>query len=130
MNKKKHFIKRHPYLISALVIILVIALFGYPLLFTTHGGDREVNRAKSSLQSIYLGQENYKSINKSYYIPSGACGDQTRTINSNLFEESLVLENKNYRFCISGSSTAYTANAYSKLGKTDLWIKNTNQKNW
>ena len=84
-----------------------------------------------SSTSILLAEEEHKSINKSYYIPSGSCGDQTNLINTNLFDGDITLKNDHFRFCITGSSTVFTATAYNKkTGGSDYYIKNTKEKNY
>ena len=70
-------------------------------------------------------------MDKQYYIPSGGCGDQTNIINTNLFDGNITLENDNYRFCIAGSTTNYTATAYrQKTGGTNFTIKHNKEKNF
>ena len=107
-------------LLIVVAIIGIISAIGIPITNGILEGIKEKS-AQTSLQSIYLAEEGYKSINKQYYIPSGGCGDQTSVINTNLFDGNITLENDNYRFCISGSTTNYTATAYrQKTGGTNL----------
>ena len=117
-------------LLIVVAIIGIIAAIGIPTGMNVLEGIKEKS-AQSSLQSVYLAEEQYKSINKNYYIPTGGCGDQTNLINTNLFDGEITLENNNYRFCISGSATNYTATAYRiKTGGTNFTIKNTKEKNF
>ena len=117
-------------LLIVVAIIGIIAAIGIPTGMNVLEGIKEKS-AQSSLQSIYLAEEEYKSINMQYYIPSGGCGDQTSIINTNLFDGNITLENNNYRFCISGSTTNYTATAYrKKTGKKNFTIKHNNEKNF
>ena len=52
------------------------------------------------------------------------------SINTNLFDGNITLENDNYRFCISGSTTNYTATAYrQKTGGTNFTIKHNKEDN-
>ena len=117
-------------LLIVVAIIGIISAIGIPVVIGVLEGVKEKS-AQTSLQSIYLAEEEYKSINKQYYIPSGGCGDQTSIINTNLFDGNITLENNNYRFCISGSTTNYTATAYrKKTGKKNFTIKHNNEKNF
>ena len=117
-------------LLIVVAIIGIISAIGIPVVIGILEGIKEKS-AQTSLQSIYLAEEEYKSINKNYYIPSGSCGDQTDIINTNLFDGKITLENDNYRFCISGSTTNYTATAYrKKTGKKNFTIKHNKEKNF
>ena len=117
-------------LLIVVAIIGIISAIGIPVVTGILEGIKEKS-AQTSLQSIYLAEEEYKSINKQYYIPSGSCGDQTSIINTNLFDGNITLENNNYRFCISGSTTNYTATAYrQKTGGTNFTIKHNKEKNF
>ena len=117
-------------LLIVVAIIGIISAIGIPVITGILEGIKEKS-AQTSLQSIYLAEEEYKSINKQYYIPSGGCGDQTSIINTNLFDGNVTLENDNYRFCVSGSATNYTATAYRiKTGGTNFTIKHNKEKNF
>ena len=117
-------------LLIVVAIIGIISAIGIPVITGILEGIKEKS-AQTSLQSIYLAEEEYKSINKQYYIPSGGCGDQTNIINANLFDGNITLENDNYRFCVSGSTTNYTATAYrQKTGGTNFTIKHNKEKNF
>ena len=117
-------------LLIVVAIIGIISAIGIPVITGILEGIKETS-AQTSLQSIYLAEEEYKSINKQYYIPGGGCGDQTGIINTNLFDGNITLENDNYRFCISGSTTNYTATAYrQKTGGTNFTIKHNKEKNF
>ena len=121
---------------SLLELLVVIAIIGVITVIgvVAYNGYIESAKAKEAqtgLQSIYMQQEEYKSIYKQWYTPSGGCGDQTNTINTGLFGGQQTLTNANFRFCISVNSTSYIAHAYNKTsGGTSFWIRNTNQKSW
>ena len=121
---------------SLLELLVVVAIIGIisAVGITSYNGyisSVKTKQAQTGLQSIYLEQEEYKSINKQYYRPSGGCGDQTNTINNGLFSGQITLDNSNFRFCISGNATSYTATAYDiNNSRTTHWIRNTNQKSW
>ena len=117
-------------LLIVVAIIGIISAIGIPSVSGILENIKEKS-AQTLLQSIYLAEAEYKSINKQYYIPAGNCGDQTNTINTNLFDGEITLENNNYRFCISGSSSNYTATAYRiKSGGTNFTIKDNKEKNF
>ena len=69
------------------------------------------------------------SINKQYYRPSGGCGDQTDTINNGLFGGKVTLDNTDFRFCITGNQSSFSARATNKInGSYWFQITNNNQK--
>ena len=118
-------------LIGLLVVIAIIGTLAAVGVVSYNGYISGVKnkQAQTGLQSIYLEQEEFKSINKQYYRPSGSCGDQTDTINNGLFGGQVTLDNQYFRFCISGSQSNYTARAYN-LTNSSLYfsLTNTNQK--
>ena len=117
-------------LLIVVAIIGIISAIGIPVITGILENIKEKS-AQTSLQSIYLAEVQFKSINKNYYIPTGSCGDQTNIINTNLFDGNITLENNNYRFCISGSTTNYTATAFrQKTGGKNFTIKHNNEKNY
>ena len=120
-------------MIELLIVVAIIGIISTIGIVTITGILENIKEksAQTSLQSIYLAEEEYKSINKQYYIPSGGCGDQTSIINTNLFDGNITLENDNYRFCIVGSTTNYTATAYrKKTGGTNFTINHNKEKNF
>ena len=120
-------------MIELLIVVAIIGIISSIGIVTITGILENIKEksAQTSLQSIYLAEVQYKSINKQYYIPSGGCGDQTNIINANLFDGNITLENDNYRFCVSGSTTNYTATAYRiKTGGTNFTIKHNKEKNF
>ena len=121
---------------SLLELLVVVAIIGILAAVGTVSYNGYISgvknkQAQTGLQSIYLEQEEYKSINKQYYRPSGGCGDQTTTINNGLFGGQITLDNENFRYCISGNASSYIAYAYDKMNSSNrFWIRNTNQKSW
>ena len=117
-------------LLIVVAIIGILSVVGIPIFNNVLDGTR-AKSAQTGLESILLAEEEYKSINKNYYIPSGSCGDQTNVINTNLFDGDIILKNDHFRFCITGSNSLFTATAYNKkTGGTDYYIKNTKEKNY
>ena len=118
-------------LLELLVVIAIIGTLAAVCVVSYNGYIAGVKnkQAQTGLQSIYLEQEEFKSINKQYYRPSGGCGDQTDTINNGLFGGQVTLDNQYFRFCVSGNQSSYTARAIN-LTNSSLYfsITNTNQK--
>ena len=91
-------------------------------------------QATTGLSSIYLAQEEYRSMIGTYYQSNASCGlsnDDSTVINNNLFNADTILETENYNFCIEHSSgtLTYLANAYLLDGSgVILTITNTNLK--
>ena len=120
-------------LLELLVVVAIIGILASVGIVSYNGYITGVKnkQAQTGLQSIYLEQEEYKSINKQYYRPSGGCGDQTTTINNGLFGGQITLDNDNFRYWISGNTSSYIAYAYDKMNSSNsFWIRNTNQKSW
>ncbi len=119
-------------MIELLIVVAIIGIISAVGIVSFSGilGSVKSKEAQNGLQSIYLAQTEYKSLNKSYFISSGSCGDQTNYINSNLFNGDKTINNNNYRFCISGNSNSYTARAYAKDSNDNYFITNTNDKNF
>ena len=89
-------------------------------------------QATTGLSSIYLAQEEYRSMFGSYYQSNANCGSSNNdasAINTNIFNGDNVLDTTNYTFCIEhlASNLTYQANAYLQDG-TYLTITNTNLK--
>ena len=110
-------------LLTVVVILGIIAAIGSVTYMGFIKSAKE-KQATTGLSSIYLAQEEYRSMNGSYYQSRGSCGtssDDSSAINTNLFGGDNNLGNENFFFCIqhtSGSST-YQANAYARDGSND-----------
>ena len=118
-------------LLELLVVVAIIGIISAVGIVSYNGYIANVKnkQAQTGLQSIYLEQEEYKSINKQYYRPSGGCGDQTDTINNGLFDGKVTLDNTDFRFCITGNQSSYSARATNKInGSYWFQITNNNQK--
>mgnify|MGYP001173092967 CR=1 FL=1 len=123
-------------LLVTVAILGIIAAIGV-LSFGGFIGSAKEKQATTGLSSIYLAQEEYRSLNGSYYQSRSNCGflnDDASTINTNLFSGDKTLDEsseKNFNFCIeylSGSST-FQANAYSLDGSGNYFtITNANLK--
>ena len=120
-------------MIELLIVVAIIGILSAVGIASFSGiiGDVKNKEGQNGLQSIYLAQTEYKSLNKIYFIASGGCGDQTNNINQNLFNGDNTLNNDNFRFCITGnSSNNFVAKAYSKNTNEIFSITNKNVKNF
>ncbi len=119
-------------MIELLIVVAIIGILAAVGIVSFSGilGSVKNKEGQNGLQSIYLAQTEYKSLNKIFYIGSGGCGDQTNNINTNLFNGDKTINNENFRFCITGNSTSYTARAYSKNSNENFYITNKNDKNF
>ena len=93
-----------------IVIVLIGILSAGGIIFY---GDRaeqaRIEAAKVSTSSIHLVQQEYKSNNGSYYYTSGGCSSSTtQQIITNLFDGNKDLSEKDFYYCISGSSNSNT----------------------
>ena len=89
-------------MIELLIVVAIIGILAAVGIVSFSGilGSVKDKEGQNGLQSIYLAQTEYKSLNKIYFIGSGGCGDQTNNINTNLFNGDKTLNNENFRFCI------------------------------
>ncbi len=117
-------------LLTVVVILGIIAAIG-SVTYMGFVKSAKEKQATTGLSSIYLAQEEYRSMNGSYYQSAGSCNassDHSSAINTNLFGGDNNIGNENFYFCInhtSGSNT-YTASAFARDGSTDMFtITNT-----
>ena len=115
-------------LLMAVAIVGILATIGVQ----SYVGYIEVARLKTAtdgLRAIYLQQETFFSDNNIFYDPTGICAtavaangslsDHTAAINTNLFRGIQVVDNSNYAFCITQTTTSFTATA-TQLGITPV----------
>ena len=95
-------------------LMIVVVLIG---ILSTIGmimfGDTEDSAKKKvaevSTSSIHLAQQEYISSNGNYYYTSGGCSSSTtQQIITNLFDGNKDLSEKDFYYCISGSSNSNT----------------------
>ena len=122
-------------LIELLVTIAIIGILSAVgiLAYTGFIGGAKEKQATTGLSSIYLAQEEYRSMFGIYYQSSTSCSASTNdsaAINTNLFNGDSILETDNYGFCISNlaNTLTYQANAYLSSSTAVLTITNTNLK--
>ena len=123
-------------LLVTVAILGIIAAIGV-VAFGGFIGSAKEKQATTGLSSIYLAQEEYRSLYGTYYQSASNCGsssDHASQINTNLFSNNKTLDEtseRNYNFCIeylNGSSSSFQANAYALDSSDYLTITNTNIK--
>ena len=123
-------------LLVTVAILGIIAAIGV-VAFGGFIGSAKEKQATTGLSSIYLAQEEYRSLYGTYYQSASNCGsssDHASQINTNLFSNDKTLDEtseRNYNFCIeylNGSSSSFQANAYALDSNEYFTITNTNLK--
>ena len=123
-------------LLVTVAILGIIAAIGV-VAFGGFIGSAKEKQATTGLSSIYLAQEEYRSLYGTYYQSASNCGSSSNhasEINTNLFSNDKTLDEtseRNYNFCIeylNGSSSSFQANAYALDSSDYLTITNTNIK--
>jgi prepilin-type N-terminal cleavage/methylation domain-containing protein len=128
-------------LLVTIAIIGILAAVGI-VAYTGFIGAAKEKQATTGLSSIYLAQEEYRSMTGSYYVSRQVCdndNDDTPAINgssgSGLFYGDQVLDSTNYNWCICWTSIGsgnYVAFAYPKdrliPSNNYITIKNNNEK--
>ena len=123
-------------LLVTLAILGIIAAIGI-VSFSGFVGNAKEKQATTGLSSIYLAQEEYRSLYGSYYQSGSNCGasnNHASSINTNLFSGDKTLDEtseRNFNFCIeylNGSSSSFQANAYDLSSNNYFTITNANLK--
>jgi prepilin-type N-terminal cleavage/methylation domain-containing protein len=126
-------------LLVAVAILGILAAVGISS-YTGYIATARASQATTGLSSIYLAQEEFRSINRSYFPLAGAiCDDNTdNTIVINgdpvngggLFSGAQTLSRENFVFCIeaAANSNIYQAFAYSNRNNDVYSITNNNVK--
>ena len=93
-------------LMIVVVLIGILSTIGI-IFWPTDDAKRKV--AEVSTSSIYLAQQEYNSNNGGYYYTSGGCSSNTtQQIITELFDGNKNLSEKDFYYCISGSSNSNT----------------------
>lgn len=124
-------------LLVTIAIIGIIASIGI-LSFNGYIASAKEKQATTGLNSIYLAQEEFRSMTNNYYLGvSSSCtasSNDTAAINGSssgqgLFNGEQVLNNENWNFCVSSpDGESFTAYAFSKLTNDKYTITNQNIK--
>tara|TARA_B100001093_G_scaffold296701_1_gene282883 strand:- start:171 stop:548 length:378 start_codon:yes stop_codon:yes gene_type:complete len=113
-------------LIELLVVVALIGVLS-AIGVTYYGGFKdssERKQAETTMQSIYLAQQEYKSNNGSVLISSN-----TNTIVQNLFDGVDDLTDQTYTFTIAGNASAGTfCIRATKTGQSTLYLNNLKKK--
>ena len=113
-------------LIELLVVVALIGVLS-AIGVTYYSGFKESSerkQAETTMQSIYLAQQEYKSNNGSVLISSN-----TNAIVQNLFDGVDDLTEQNYTFTIVGNASAGTfCIRATKTGQSTLYLNNLKKK--
>tara|TARA_Y200000002_G_C22443559_1_gene563220 strand:+ start:126 stop:503 length:378 start_codon:yes stop_codon:yes gene_type:complete len=113
-------------LIELLVVVALIGVLS-AIGVTYYGGFKESSerkQAETTMQSIYLAQQEYKSNNGSVLISSN-----TNAIVQNLFDGVDDLTEQTYTFTIVGNASAGTfCIRATKTGQSTLYLNNLKKK--
>ena len=114
-------------LIELLVVVALIGVLS-AIGIVSYGGLKESSQrkqAETTLQSIYLAEQEYKSNNSQYYYNSN-----TSSIVSNLFDGVDDLSEQSYIFTITGNLNNDTlCIRATKTGQTTLYLNHLKSKN-
>tara|TARA_B100001765_G_scaffold104779_1_gene64835 strand:- start:1 stop:396 length:396 start_codon:yes stop_codon:yes gene_type:complete len=95
-------------LMIVVVLIGILSTIGV-IMFGDTKDSAKKKVAEVSTSSIHLAQQEYISNNSSYYYTSGSCSSSTtQQIITNLFDGNKDLSEKDFYYCISGSSNSNT----------------------
>lgn len=122
---KKNLVKGFT-LIELLVVVAIIGVLSAIGIVAYSGISESSKRsqAETTLQSIYLAQQEYKSNNSQYYYNS----NQTNIVN-NLFDGVDDLSGQEYTFSITGNASAGTlCIRATKSGSTTLYLNHLKKK--
>ncbi len=114
-------------LIELLVVVALIGVLS-AIGIVSFGGLKESSQrkqAETTLQSIYLAEQEYKSNNSQYYYNSN-----TSSIVTNLFDGVDDLSEQSYAFTITGNVNNDTlCIRATKTGQTTLYLNHLKSKN-
>jgi len=104
-------------LIVVVAIIGILAAIGV-ISYSGYTSTTKKSNAKNNLRSIYMVQEEYKANEGKYYFTESgsSCGsDKNSSINTDLFDETEVLPNKQkeYKYCIASDNSGVSYKAYA-----------------
>lgn len=117
-------------LLIAVAILGVVTAIAIPT-YTDYISTAKANSAKQLLRTIYLSQQEYFTENNSYYSTGATCGDAASSINTNLFAGKNVIDDDNYTYCITQSTTSdFTATANEAGGTNSFTIDQDNVTNF
>jgi len=113
-------------LIELLVVVALVGVLSAIGIVAFSGltESSKASQAETTMQSIYLAQQEYKSNNGTYYYNSN-----TANIVNNLFDGVDDLSSQSYTFSITGNSAAGTfCITARKSGSTTLYLNHQKRK--
>ena len=118
-------------LLVVVAIIGVLAAIGVPM-YTSYLEGVKLEDAKQGLASIYMMEEQYKSMSGSYYFGPNCCSTtSTEALTQNLFGGQQSLNVENYWYAVQRQgSTGYLATARKHNGGSAICVNNFNKKSW
>ena len=118
-------------LLVVVAIIAVLAAMGVPM-YQGYLESVKEEDAKQGLASIYMMQEQYKSVSGSYYTGRNCCStSSTDDITQNLFGGKESLNRDHYWYAVQRKgSNGYVALARAQSGGDTFCLDNFNKKSW
>ena len=118
-------------LLVVVAIIGVLAAIGVPM-YTSYLEGVKLEDAKQGLASIYMMEEQYKSMSGSYYTGPNCCSAaSSAALTQTLFGGQQSLNEENYWYAVQRQgSTGYTAIARKHSGSGAICVNNFNKKSW
>ena len=96
-------------LMELMIVVVIIGILATIGIMNWPTDDAKKKVAEISTSSIYLAQQEYNSNNGGYYYTSGGCSSNTtQQIITELFDGNKDLSEKDFYYCISGSSNSNT----------------------
>ena len=116
-------------LMFVVVLIGILSTIGMVMFGDTQDSAKK-KVAEVSTSSIHLAQQEYISNNDSYYYTSGGCSSSTtQQIITELFDGNKNLSEKDFYYCISGSSNSNTFKITAKNIITNCQVMRDEKNN-
>ena len=118
-------------LLVVVAIIAVLAAMGVPM-YQGYLESVKEEDAKQGLASIYMMQEQYKSVSGNYYTSRNCCSaSSTDELTQNLFGGKESLNQDHYWYAVQRKgSNGYLALARQRTGNDTFCLDNFNKKSW
>ena len=111
-------------LIELLVVVALVGVLSAIGIVAYSGltESSKASQAETTMQSIYLAQQEYKSNNGNYYYYSSCSSSSAKQIADNLLDGQDNLSDQDFQFCISGnsSSNTYEIKAYNPETRCEI----------
>ena len=118
-------------LLVVVAIIAILAAIGVPM-YQSYLEGVKLEDAKQSLASIYMMEEQFKSMSGTYYTGPSSCSTaSTAALTQNLFGGRESLNAEHYWFAVQRQgSNGYLATARKHGGGGAICINHFNKKSW